>query len=151
MFVNGTPERVQSRRVMSASVDISQEKIATGSRLPPAGFERSAEGRGLPLQSTSSAIDVQMFIASDVLPIDGRAARTIISELRSPWITLSRSLNPVERPFIPDVSEKRRSIFANVASSDSLNVGCFVSSSSEMAKIASCVSLRIAVVERSGE
>ena len=136
---------------MSASVDISQEKIATGTRFSPGFFERSAAGRGLPLQSTSRATDVQMFIAREVLPIDGRAARTIISESRRPCITLSRSLKPVESPFIPEESEKSFSIFPNVALRDSFHDGCFVSSSSEIANIASCVSLRIAVVERSGE
>ena len=91
-----------------------------------------------------------MFIASEVLPIEGRAARTIISASRRPCMTLSRSLKPVESPLTPLALARRLSILVNVAVSDWSQVGCAVSSFSEMANIASCVSLRIALVERSG-
>ena len=40
-----------------------------------------------------------MFIASDVLPIDGRAAMTIISLPCKPSVIRSRSAKPVASPF----------------------------------------------------
>ena len=55
----------QSMRMMSDSCDISHEKMPTGFR---SGFG--------PMPSATFS---QMFIAREVLPMEGRAASTIIS------------------------------------------------------------------------
>ena len=49
------------------------------------------------------------FSASDVLPMDGRAASTIRSESWSPSSISSMCSKPVERPVIPFFSEMSRS------------------------------------------
>ena len=63
---------------VSASIGISSEKIITGWRLP------SSDLTGTLFMSIPRAQLSAMFIASDVLPTDGRAAITIISEFLSP-------------------------------------------------------------------
>ena len=72
---------------------------------------------GMPLMSCPSAMHSAMFIASEVLPTDGRAATTIMSPAFSPMIFSSRYLKPVGRPSNWSAPpSKRRSMALNVAS-----------------------------------
>ena len=71
--------RPATMRLVSASTGISSEKIATGCCLPPSYLT------GTLFMSRPSAQLSAMFMASEVLPTDGRAAMTIISESLSPW------------------------------------------------------------------
>ena len=75
-----------------ASTGISSEKIMTGWRLPRSDLI------GTPFMSCPSAQHSAMFIASEVLPTDGRAAMTIISDFFSPWSFSSRCVSPVASP-----------------------------------------------------
>ena len=76
-----TRAREHSSRCTSDCALISRLKTATGC---------------LPSTATCSA----MFMASAVLPIEGRAAITIISEPCRPLVMRSRSLKPVESPVV---------------------------------------------------
>ena len=63
----------------------------------------------------SSATCSTMFIASEVLPIDGRAATTIISPGCRPVVILSRSVKPVSTPVVEPLFLNSSSIFATAS------------------------------------
>ena len=128
-------------RVISASVDISQEKIPTG-----IGTLRFT----LPPASVPSATFSQMFIASEVFPIEGRAASTIISALRRPLSFSSRFLKPVEMPLMPSLRWSILSILPNVAVIASFHTGMAVCRFSPMARTSCSVSLIISSTFLSG-
>ena len=79
-------------RLASASTGISSENTITGCRLPPSVFT------GTLFMSSPSAQLSAMFIAREVLPTDGLAAMTIISEFLRPWSFSSRWVSPVDIP-----------------------------------------------------
>ena len=67
-----------------------------------------------------------MFNASAVLPIDGRAARSIKSDFCKPFVTLSSSISPVGTP-------RRLSgfVIASYNLSSSSSAGSFISTSGD--------------------
>ena len=83
-FVISTPDRLHNKRIASCSEDISRLKNKVGTGL--LDFDMTA---------FSAILSARL-----VLPMDGRAARTIISLGRNPNVSLSRSMNPDATPVI---------------------------------------------------